>query len=325
MSDKNLTKIGLIGAGEFGNFAGSVIDMLDGFTLGGVVDTNEKSAVTLAKKYGSKVFTNYKDLLKYDDIEIVVINVPNNLHAKITCDALEAGKKVLCEKPLGINQNELDMVGKTLKKTKGILLVNYLLPRSSIYKKLSEDIKANGFGKLKYAYIENLATESTIKSDWYWDDRKSGGWFLTADIHFYDLFCHLFGSGIDLIDAKEYKKVGRTCALYTALATKDARVDVFHDFSAGYERVGFKARFIFEKADIDISGWIPVEMNIGDSSGGKRVRESEDRELIYQKLVAENISDLGKITHRDSLKNFARVCASSSLAFSAQKIAKRSK
>lgn len=327
MKDKKTTRtrIGLIGAGEFGNFASSVIDMLGTFVLDGVVDTNEKSAIDLAKKYGAKVFTDYKDLLKDPEIEVVIINVPNNLHAKIACDSLAAGKKVLCEKPLGINEAELGRIEKVLVKTKGILLTNYLLPRSSIYRKLSEIAKSKKYGELKNVYIENLATESTIKSSWYWDDKKSGGWFLTADIHFYDLLCHLFSDRIELVDAKEYKQNERTSALFVALASKKARFSVFHDFTAGYERVGLRARFVFERADIDVSGWIPVEMIIRTAQGVNSVKEQGDRELIYRKLVAENIEDLNKITHEDSLSNFARVSASSRIAFAAQKRARREK
>lgn len=323
MKAKKTIKIGLIGAGEFGNFAGSVIDILGGFALYGVVDTDEQSAMALAERYNAKVFSDYRDLLKDEEIEIVLINVPNDLHAQITCDALKAGKKVLCEKPLGINRQELDMVGRVLRENKGILLTNYLLPRSSIYKKLAQFIKSGKYGALKFAYIENLATESTIESKWYWDEKKSGGWFLTADIHFYDLICHLLGTKIDLLGAKEYKKGNRTNALYTSLASKEARIDVFHDFESGYERVSFKARFVFERADIDVEGWVPVGMTIRTGSKKQKITESKDREMIYQRLVAENIIDLTRMSYQESIENYKRVCASSELAFTAQKISRK--
>lgn len=323
MKQNKTINIGLIGAGEFGNFASFVIEMLKGHRLYGIVDTNEESAVALAKKYNAKVFVDYKDLLKDGEVDVVIINVPNDLHAQITCDALEAGKKVLCEKPLGISRGEIEKVKKTLQKTQGTLLVNYLLPRSNIYKKLKDIIENNLYGKLKFGYIENLATESTIESSWYWDEKRSGGWFLTADIHFYDLICNIFGHRVDLVDAKEYKKGGRTSAIYTSLDVSDSRVDVFHDFSAGYERVGFKARFIFEKADIDILGWVPTEMRIRTAKGEQIIKVGDDREIIYRRLVAENISDLGKISHEDSVEELKRVALSSNIAFKAQDLAKR--
>lgn len=323
MEQNKVINIGLIGAGEFGNFASFVIEMLRGYRLYGVVDTNEQSAAALAKKYGSKVFVNYKDLLKDSNVDVVIINVPNDLHAKITCDALTAGKKVLCEKPLGINKKEIAKVEETLKETKGILLVNYLLPRSEIYLKIRKIIKDKTYGKLKFGYIENLATESTIESGWYWDERRSGGWFLTADIHFYDLICHLWGDKIDLANAKEYKKDVRTSALYTSLKASGSRIDIFHDFSAGYERAGFKARFVFEEAEIDVLGWVPTQMNIKTSKGEQILKVNEDREIIYRRLVAQNISDLEKISHQDSLENIKRVALSSNIAFEAQKLANR--
>lgn len=322
MPNKSIN-IGLVGAGEFGNFASFVIEMLKGYRLYAVVDTNESAALNLAKKYNAKIYADYKELLKDKAVDLIVINVPNDLHAKITCDALKAGKKVLCEKPLGINLAEIKKVEKTLKETKGILLVNYLLPRSEIYQKLAKIVEKNRYGKLKFAYIENLATESTIPNAWYWDEKRSGGWFLTADIHFYDLICHIFGNKIDLRSAKEYKKGTRTSAIYTSLGQSDGVIDIFHNFDSGYKRVGFKARFVFERSDIEIIGWIPTGMIIQDANGRKITKIKENRELVYRRLVGENILDLTKISHQDSLNNLKRVIISSKIAFEAQKTAKR--
>lgn len=315
---KNKFNIGLIGAGEFGNFASFVIEMLEGFNLYAVVDTNEESAMKLAKKYGSKVFTDYLEMLNDEEVDIVIINVPNDLHAKISQDAVKSGKRVLCEKPLGINIKELNDVRETLEKEGGILLVNYLIPRSKIYEELRKAIKDGRYGELKFAHIENLATESTIDSGWYWDDAKSGGWFLTADIHFYDLLLDLLGDEVDLIDAKEYKNGAHTNAIYTSLSVPGGRADIFHDFSAGYKRARCRVNFVFSDADVDVLGWIPEKMVIRDGEKESVVREEQDREIVYQKLVAENIKQLAEMSHEESLRHLDRVIKSSKIAFKAR-------
>ena len=58
-----------------------------------------------AKKFGTadaKVYTDYKELLKDESIEVVHVLTPNREHADITVDSLYAGKHVMCEKPAGV-------------------------------------------------------------------------------------------------------------------------------------------------------------------------------------------------------------------------------
>ena len=323
-SKNNFHNIGLIGAGEFGHFATSVIDRLPNFKLVAVADLNEKSALDLAKKYKAKVYADFNDLLEDQNVEIVMINTPNFLHAKMVIASLKANKKVLCEKPMFINNAEKLQVEKTLKQTEGILLVNYLLPHAQYYQKIKSFIKEGKYGKIKYIRIENFATESTIPDGWYWNKKKSGGWFLTADIHFYDLINFILNDSAKVVSAKEFKKNGKTTGIFTSLKSKEVPICIYHDFESGYDRVGFEAKFVFEKAEVTISGWVPMEMIIKDKKT-KKYTQNFNREEYYQKLVAENFRKLADLNYRESQNNFQRVADSSEIALTAQVLSERKK
>ena len=61
------------------------------------------NAAALAKKHGiPRVFTDYREMLKERDIELVSICAPNSLHAQMTKDIAAAGKHIVCEKPLAM-------------------------------------------------------------------------------------------------------------------------------------------------------------------------------------------------------------------------------
>jgi predicted dehydrogenase len=75
-----------------------------------VCDGNEKAAQEKAEKYGILfVYTDYKDLLASPS-DAVIIALPNFLHAKVSIEALEAGKHVLCEKPMVIHAADAQAV-----------------------------------------------------------------------------------------------------------------------------------------------------------------------------------------------------------------------
>jgi predicted dehydrogenase len=86
-------------------------------------DIIEERAAVARKEFGApgaKVSVDYKELLKDSSIDVVYVLTPNVSHSPITCDALEAGKHVMCEKPMSINYAEgkkmLDAAKRTGKK-----------------------------------------------------------------------------------------------------------------------------------------------------------------------------------------------------------------
>ena len=74
--------------------------------LWGYYDLNQDRARELAEQYGGKVYPSWRDLLADPDIHAVSVCAANNAHAEITIAALEAGKHVLCEKPMATTLEE---------------------------------------------------------------------------------------------------------------------------------------------------------------------------------------------------------------------------
>ena len=91
-------------------------------------DIIEERAVKAAQEYGTpdaKVYTDYKELLKDDSIEIVHVCTPNRSHSFITIDALEAGKHVMCEKPMAKTYEEAKAMVEAAKRTGKKLTIGY--------------------------------------------------------------------------------------------------------------------------------------------------------------------------------------------------------
>src|SRR5947209_2883729 len=71
-----------------------------------LADPVAERVAELAAKYSAKGYADYLELLKNPDIDAVVVAGPNSLHAKQTIDALNAGKHVLCEKPMATTRED---------------------------------------------------------------------------------------------------------------------------------------------------------------------------------------------------------------------------
>ena len=103
---KQELKLGLIGCGEIGGLRAAAIKRLSTHQLVAVSDVDEDRARTLSAKYGGAVEPDWRCLVQRDDIEAVVISTPPHLHSEMCIKALESGKHVLCEKPLGRTPEE---------------------------------------------------------------------------------------------------------------------------------------------------------------------------------------------------------------------------
>ncbi|MFW6231522.1 MAG: Gfo/Idh/MocA family protein [Spirochaetota bacterium] len=98
-------RIGVVGAGFIGRVHMQTFAEVDGAEVVGCTDAalELELAVAVAKQFAvPRVFENAEELISSPDVDAVVVAVPNRMHAPLTVAALEAGKHVLCEKPMAL-------------------------------------------------------------------------------------------------------------------------------------------------------------------------------------------------------------------------------
>jgi predicted dehydrogenase len=94
-------RVGVIGVGQIGKGHVRRYSKIDAAEIVAIADVNGSEAKRVAEGAGvERVFTDFRELLKLDDIQAVDVCLHNNLHAPVAIAAMEAGKDVYCEKPL---------------------------------------------------------------------------------------------------------------------------------------------------------------------------------------------------------------------------------
>ena len=128
MNNKSV-KIGIIGCGGIAN--GKHMPALSKVGQAQMVafcDIIPERAEKAAKEFGApgaKVYTDYKELLKDEEIQVIHVCTPNLSHGFITIDALESGKHVMCEKPMAKTAADARKMLEVAKKTGKKLTVGY--------------------------------------------------------------------------------------------------------------------------------------------------------------------------------------------------------
>ncbi|MGO4182928.1 Gfo/Idh/MocA family protein [Paenibacillus sp. TAF43_2] len=128
--NKGKLKIGIIGCGGIANqkHMPSLAKLSHMGDMVAFCDVIEEKAQKAAQDFGSegaKVYVDYKKLLEDESIDVVHVLTPNLQHSYITVDALEAGKHVMCEKPMAINSIEAKKMVDAAKRTGKKLTIGY--------------------------------------------------------------------------------------------------------------------------------------------------------------------------------------------------------
>ena len=184
MASQGKVKVGIIGSQfEADIHAASLQIMPDAAEVIAVASPTPGNAAAFAKKFGvPRVFTDYREMLKEKDIEMVTIAAPNSLHAQMTKDCAAAGKHIVCEKPLAVTIAEGEEMIDVAKKHGVLLMYGEELLFTPKFLKAKEMADAGAFGKIHL--IKQSEKHFGPHSDWFWDVNRSGGGA------FMDLGCH---------------------------------------------------------------------------------------------------------------------------------------
>jgi len=191
---------GIVGCGVIGPVHAKAVDLCKDAELVAVAvcDVIEERAEKLAREYGGiDFYTDYRDLLKRDDVDIISVCTPSGTHGEITIAAAEAGKHVLCEKPIEITLDKIDRMIEACHKNNVKLGCVFQRRTYQSSKFVREAVQGGKLGKmvlgdayLKYyrsqAYYDSAGWRGTWELD-------GGGALMNQGIHGIDLLLWIMG------------------------------------------------------------------------------------------------------------------------------------
>ena len=162
-----------------------------------VISASGVSGTHLAQKYGvPESSTDFEASLKDDAIGTVLITTRHNLHAAMTAKALEAGKDVFVEKPLALNENELQEIIEAVNNGERAVTVGFNRRFSPFARKMKSLL---GTDPLPLTVIATMNAGAVPPGEWVHDPEIGGGRIIGEACHFVDLISFLAGSPVDRV------------------------------------------------------------------------------------------------------------------------------
>ena len=146
--------IALVGAGRRGSGAHLpvIAKLKDIYNLVAVCDIDEEAATRYAKQYGATPYTNVRDLVAHEDLDVVDITVPGVAHHAVACFMADAGVHILCETPIAVTLPTSDLMIECAKANSVKLEIAENYYRAPRERFLSKVIEADVIGEVARIY-----------------------------------------------------------------------------------------------------------------------------------------------------------------------------
>lgn len=261
---------GLIGAGAFGRFCLDAYRSLEAVERIAVGDVDPVAARRAATEAGIEACESVEALLAREEIELVHVATPPWTHGEIAVKALEAGKHVLCEKPLAITLDDAEAMLDAAKRNQRVLAVNLVMRHDPICEAVKRIADEKLLGEPLHGFFMNEAKDEPLPPDhWFWNRDHSGGIFVEHGVHFFDLFEWWLGEG-EVISAHHVRRPGSGIVEQDHATVRygggepgtGAPISFHHAFTQASRMDRQEFRVVFERGEARLHEWVPTDLAI---------------------------------------------------------------
>ncbi len=184
-------KVAIVGYGGMGGWHADRLLKSDVAELAGIYDIRRERC-ELAESRGIHVYASYRQLLQDEDVELVTVAIPNDAHEDVVIKALNAGKNVICEKPVALSVESLDRM-IAAAKANGRIFSTHQNRRWDVDYLAMKQIKESGEIGRVLEIESRIHGSRGIPSDWRGEKRYGGGMLYDWGIHLIDQMLMIFG------------------------------------------------------------------------------------------------------------------------------------
>lgn len=180
---------GIIGHGFMGHEHESMLYDFPGIRLVGISDIDLEQLNDV--KEGVKQYKSNEELFEDEEIDVVLIAANNNQHCKLVCQAAEAGKDIICEKPIAMSIEELDIMEAAVKKAGVKFTVHQQRRYDPDFRTAKEVFDSGTLGEI-HMIRSTLYGFNGNMHDWHTIPEEGGGMLYDWGVHLLDQFCFMF-------------------------------------------------------------------------------------------------------------------------------------
>ena len=194
--------VAIFGAGRAGAGHARAISQTNGARLVAVFDVDRERADAFAETHGCLAFTDSDAVLRRDDVQLVMVALPNFLHEQATVEAASARRHVFLEKPMADTIEECDRMLAAVERAGIHLLVAHSQRYFASTIRAREILHSGDIGAPVFAtdtWYKNFGVD--IRLPWFLDRATGGGMWLMNGAHMIDRTCWVLDTEVESVRA----------------------------------------------------------------------------------------------------------------------------
>ncbi len=197
---------GVVGCGVFGEYQINGVVNLVNANLVAVCDVDEARCKEMAEKFAvPKTYTDYRDLIADDEIEAVIVVTPDQVHAEVAIAAMQAGKHVLCEKPMSLSLDECKEMIRVSEETGKKLMVGQICRMAPGFIEAKKLVDEGVIGELYFVESEYAHDYSLIPGAANWRTTPERHPIIGGACHAIDLLRWIAGNPTETVAFSNHK------------------------------------------------------------------------------------------------------------------------
>ncbi|MEW9109056.1 MAG: bi-domain-containing oxidoreductase [Cytobacillus gottheilii] len=216
---EGVINVAIVGAGSYarGMHLPNLSKLQDKYKVYAIVSRNGTNATNMAKRYNAQYgTTDYKEVLRDKNVDLVMITTRHNLHAEMALEALENKKMVFVEKPLALSGEDAQNIIETAEKNKMLLTVGF----NRRFSKYMIEVKKHLSKRISPVILNYRMNAGYIPYDHWVHTNEGGGRIIGEACHIFDLFNYLTDSmpksiSVNSVNDKEGKYSNQDNAFIT--------------------------------------------------------------------------------------------------------------
>ena len=169
----NKLKIAVIGTGLVGSFHAETFFRNPNSELIAVCDIDKEKVNKIANRFKCKAYNEFESLINTEKLDAISIATPEQIRIAPALLAIEKGLKILLEKPLGRNLEDIENLVNKIKNHNKLISVNFILHEDPRYKLMKEKIKNNEIGAIVSCYARRRGNRFGMEIYAPWTDLIS--------------------------------------------------------------------------------------------------------------------------------------------------------
>jgi predicted dehydrogenase len=248
-------RVGILGYGGFGQFLHHAWQRMDGVEVAAVAGRSRHPDPP------TRFYGTWDALIVDPDIDILSIVTPPSFHASNATAAMKSGKHVLIEKPLATTMEDAKRIVAVAKQTNRVAAIDYMHRFNPLIETLTTLTYRKTLGELRRVVVENYAQDESLPPEhWFWNREISGGILIEHAVHFIDLVNSLTDQKPIQVTGSRFRRnqIQEDQVMANLVYDRGLMATHYHAFSRPGYFEDASIRLVYDLAQIDLEGWIPL-------------------------------------------------------------------